>query len=104
MGTTDRTPFPETPGLEPPVERTDFFSSSPVLFPVSHPAGREEKVFVTRDRIRLARKADLARFLLQRHPDLFRNSGSTGTVCTSEKDFQAIRISHQADMETPSTS
>ena len=77
MGTTDRMPLPDAPGRESPVEGTDFFSSSPVLFPVSHPAGREEKVFVTRDRIRLARKADLARFLLQRHPDLFRNSGNS---------------------------
>ena len=77
MGTTDRMPLPDAPGRESPVEGTDFFSSSPVLFPVSHPAGREEKVFITRDRIRLARKADLARFLLQRHPDLFRNSGNS---------------------------
>ena len=77
MGTTDRMPLPDAPGRESPVEGTDFFSSSPVLFPVSHPAGREEKVFVTRDRIRLARKADLAGFLIQRHPDLFRNSGSS---------------------------
>ena len=77
MGTTDRTPFPETPGLEPPVERTDFFSSSPVLFSSGHSSGREVKAYVTRDQIRLARKADLAGFLLQRHPDLFRSSGSS---------------------------
>ena len=32
---------------------------------------------MTRDRIQLARKADLAGFLIQRHPDLFRNSGSS---------------------------
>ena len=55
MGTTDRMPLPDAPGRESPVEGTDFFSSSPVLFPVSHPTGREENVFVTRDRIRLGR-------------------------------------------------
>lgn len=77
MGTTDRTHLPETPGLEPPAERTDFFSSSPVFFPSGRSTGREGNVYVTRDQIRIARKADLAGFLLQRHPDLFRDSGSS---------------------------
>lgn len=77
MGTTDCMHLPETPSLESPVEKTGFFSSSPVLFPSGHSAGREGKAYVTRDQIRLARKADLAGFLLQRHPDLFRSSGSS---------------------------
>ena len=75
MGTTDRMPLPEDPGREFPVEGTDFFSSSPVFFSAGHTSGGSGKVFVTRDRIRLARKADLAGFLIQRHPDLFRDSG-----------------------------
>ena len=77
MGTTDCMPLPEDPGREFPVEGTDFFSSSPVSLSAGHTSGGIGKAFVTRDRIRLARKADLAGFLLQRHPDLFRNSGSS---------------------------
>jgi len=77
MGTTDRMPLPDAPGRESPVEGTDFFSSSPVFFSAGHTSGGSGKAFVTRDRIQLARKADLAGFLIQRHPDLFRNSGSS---------------------------
>ena len=73
MKTTDRLDQPEVPAKDAQTAGTDFFSS-PVLFPACRTSGAG-KAFVTREQIRLARKADLHGFLLEKHPGLFRSSG-----------------------------
>lgn len=89
METTDRKCPPEETALDSPAAGTGFFSSSPVFFPAVPPSGRKEKAFVTREQIRLARKADLSGFLLRSHPDLVRNSG--GSIYMQSRDSLYIR-------------
>ena len=76
MGTTDCMRLPGTPVQGAPAAGEGFFSSSsPVLLSAGRASGGSGKAFVTRDMVRMARKADLSGFLLQRHPDLFASSG-----------------------------
>ena len=77
MGNADCMDLPDAPVQGALMAGTDLFSSSPVLFPAGRRSCGGGKAFVSHDQIRLARKADLSGFLLQRHPDLFKISGSS---------------------------
>lgn len=61
--------------------RPSFFSSSPVSL--------TDSPFVSRDQIRIARKADLSEYLLRNHPGEFRTVGHS--LCMSSRESLYIR-------------